>query len=265
MATRVAIVNNKGGVGKTTTAVRLAEALAKSGRRVLVVDLDPQGNASRRLGWAYDPDAPQLTISEAIQADQAGVASQVIQPIGWDVEYASRMALCPARLELENRMAEAGVAGAWRRLAKALEGADDTFDYTLIDCPPSLFHLTQLGLAAADHVLVVTEPEYDSVEAATRVRDFVAERAADLANPRLELVGVVINAQQNLASHADQRDSIRDIFGGLVWEPIVKHRSLLVDADGDEVPLTEIRGEKANEVRATYELLAQHFVKAVPA
>lgn len=265
MAKRVAVVNNKGGVGKTTTTVRLAEALAKAGRRVLVVDLDPQGNSSRRLGWVYNVDDPQLTISEAIQADRPGVAAQVVQPIGWEVEYAARIALCPARLELENRMAEAGVAGAWRRLVKALDGADDGFDYTLIDCPPSLFHLTQLGMAAADHLLVVTEPEYDSVEAAVRVRDFISERAADLANPDLSLVGVVINAMQNLASHADQRDSVREIFGDLVWDPIVRHRSLLVDADGDEVPLTEIRGEKANEVRATYELLAQEFVKAVPA
>lgn len=111
----------------------------------------------------------------------------------------------------------------------------------------------------------MTEPEYDSVEATTRVRDFIGKRAADLANPDLELVGVIINAMQNLASHAAQRDSVRELFGGLVWDPIVKHRSLLVDADGDEVPLTEIRGEKAGDVRATYELLAQRFVKAVPA
>ncbi|MBV9026070.1 MAG: ParA family protein [Streptomycetaceae bacterium] len=265
MARRVAFVNNKGGVGKTTTTVRLGEALAKARFRVLVVDLDPQGNASRRLGWAYDQEAPQLTISEAIQADRPGVAAQVIQPIGWEVEYAARIALCPARLELENRMAEAGVAGAWRRLAKALDGADDGFDYTLIDCPPSLFHLTQLAMAAAHHVVAVTEPEYDSVEAAVRVRDFITQRAADLANPDLALTGVIINAMQNLASHSDQRDSVRELFGGLVWDPVVRHRSLLVDADGDELPLTEVRGEKANEVRATYELLAQRFVKVIPA
>ena len=265
MARRVAVANNKGGVGKTTTTIRLAEALAKAGRRVLVVDLDPQGNASRRLGWAYNEADPQLTISEAIRADQVGVAGQVVQSIGWEADYAHRMGLCPARLELENRMAEAGVAGAWRRLAKALEVADDGFDYTLIDCPPSMFHLTQLGLAAAHHVLVVTEPEYDSVEAAVRVRDFVKERAADLANPSLSIVGVVINAAQNLGSHSDQRESVREIFGDLVWEPIVRHRSLIVDADGDEVPLTEIRGAKANEVRGAYELLAERFTKEVPA
>jgi chromosome partitioning protein len=265
MAQRVALVNNKGGVGKTTTTVRLAEGLAKAGHRVLVVDMDPQGNASRRLGWAYNLEDPQLTISEAIQADQAGAVAQVIQPIGWDVDYATRIALAPARLELENRMSEAGVVGAWRRLAKALEGADDHYAYTLIDCPPSLFHLTQMALAAADSVVIVTEPEYDSVEAAVRVRDFVRERAVELANPELTLDGVIVNAMQNLASHADQLASVREIFGPLVWDPVVRHRSLLVDADGDEIPLTEVRGEKAGEVRATYELLAQAMVKAVHA
>lgn len=264
MAHRVALVNNKGGVGKTTTAVRLAEGLAKAGHRVLVVDMDPQGNASRRLGWAYNLEAPQLTISEAIQADQEGAVAQVIQPIGWQADYAPRIALAPARLELENRMSEAGIVGAWRRLVKALEGADDHFAYTLIDCPPSLFHLTQLALAAAHSVVIVTEPEYDSVEAAVRVRDFIRERAVELANPDLTLAGVVVNGRQHLASHADQLASIREIFGPLVWDPVVPHRSILVDADGDEIPLTEARGEKAGEVRATYELLAQSLVKAVP-
>ena len=264
MVYRAAMVNNKGGVGKTTTTVRLAEGLAKAGKRVLVVDLDPQGNASRRLDWSYNAEAPQLTISEAIQADREGAAAQVIQPIGWETaEYADRIRLCPARLELENRLSEAGNAGAWRRLSKALQGADDRFDYTLIDCPPSLYHLTQLGLAAVHGAVVVTEAEYDSVEAAVRVRDFIAHRAVDLANPELRIVGVIINAVQNLAAHADQRDSIRDIFGPLVWEPIVRHRSLLVEADNDELPLTEIRGDKAGEVRGAYELLAAAFIKAV--
>lgn len=264
MARRIALVNNKGGVGKSTTTVRLAEGLAKAGHRVLVVDMDPQGNSSRRLGWAYDVEDPQLTISEAIQANTPGCLAQVVQPIGWDVEYASRIELAPARLELENRMSEAGVVGSWRRLSTALEGADSHIDYTLVDCPPSLFHLTQLALAAVDSVVIVSEPEYDSVEAAVRVRDFVEERAADLANPELELVGIIVNGMQRLGSHTAQLDSIRGIFGGLVWDPIVRHRSLLVDADGDELPLTEVSGEKAGEIRATYELLAQTLVKAVP-
>lgn len=263
MATRVAVVNNKGGVGKTTTVVRLAEALAKAGRRVLVVDLDPQGNSSRRLGWTYNTDAPQLTISEAIRADADGTAAQVIQPIGWKAECADRISLCPARLELENRMSEAGIVGAHRRLVRALDGADDAFDDTLLDCPPSLFHLTQLGLAAADAALIVTEPEYDSVEAALRVRDFIAARSKDLSNADLRLIGVVVNAMQHLAAHTFQRDGIRETFGDLVWSPIVPQRSVLVDADEAAEPLEAQTHPKAPEVRAIYELLAQQYLKAV--
>ncbi|MCX4792612.1 AAA family ATPase, partial [Streptomyces sp. NBC_01221] len=136
MARRVAVGNNKGGAKKSTTVVRVAEALAKLKKKVGVVDLDPQGNASRRLGWKDDPTAPQLTTSEAIEANAEGVASQVWQPIGWTAEYADRIVLMPARYTLEDRATEAGQRGAYRRLAKALKGADDHLDYVLIDCPP---------------------------------------------------------------------------------------------------------------------------------
>ncbi len=130
VAVRVVIGNNKGGVGKSTLTVRLAEALALLGRRVLVVDLDPQGNTSRRLGWEAQRvgeggrAVQNLTISEAIRADQVGVAAQCVQEIGWEEEWAEQIDLCPASFELENRLAEAGVVGAHRRLVKALEGAD---------------------------------------------------------------------------------------------------------------------------------------------
>ncbi|MFJ2923348.1 ParA family protein [Streptomyces sp. NPDC087307] len=264
MARRVAIVNNKGGVGKTTTTVRLAEGLAKEGRRVLVVDMDPQGNASSMLGWFYDPQQEQQpTISQAIKANTEGAARGVIQPIGWDAPYADRIALAPARLTLENRMAEAGVSGAWRRLVTALEGADDGYDYTLMDCPPSVFHLTQLALAAADDVVIVTEADIYAIEAAERVRDFVTTRAPkDLANPTLTIRGVVINALTNTAVQAEQRDSARRIFGDLVWDPIIKHRTVLAEAGTDALPLTDPRNA---EPRASFELLTASFLKAVPA
>ncbi|MFE2553640.1 ParA family protein [Streptomyces sp. NPDC059355] len=262
MARRVAIVNNKGGVGKTTVAVRLAEGLAKEGKRVLVVDMDPQGNASEMLGWTYDPELKPPTISQAIKANTEGAARGVIQPIGWDAPYAGHIALAPATLKLENRMAEAGLSCAWRRLVTALDGADDHVDFTLFDCPPSVFHLTQLALAAAHDVVIVTEADIYAIEAAKRVRAFVEDRAPkDLANPTLTLRGVVINALTATAVQAEQRDSARRIFGDLIWDPSIKHRTSLAEAGTDAVPLTDPR---CAEPRAMFELLTQTFLKAVP-
>ncbi|MER5740461.1 ParA family protein [Streptomyces sp. NPDC002262] len=259
----MAFVNNKGGVGKTTTAVRLAEALAKESKRVLVVDMDPQGNASSMLGWVWDPAQQQPTISHAIQAAADGAARTVVQPIDWDAPYAERIALAPATLDLESRMSEAGVSGAWRRLDMALDGVDDHFDFTLIDCQPSVFHLTQMALAAAHDVVIVTEADLYSVEAAKRVYEFVVQRAPkDLANPTLSVRGIVVSALTNTALQAEQRDSIREIFGDLVWEPAIKSRTTLAEANTDALPLVDAR---VAEPRAMYELLAQSFLKAVPA
>jgi chromosome partitioning protein len=263
MARRVAIGNNKGGAKKTTLVVRLAEALAKQGKRVGVVDLDPQGNASRRLGWKDDKDSPPLTTSEAIEANAEGVAAQVWQPIGWTAEYAERIVVMPARYTLEDRATEAGQRGAYRRLAKALKGADDHLDYTLIDCPPSLGHLTQMGLAAAHHALASTDPEYDSVEAAVRYRDFVAASGEDLANPDLSFLGVVVGAyDMRIGAHVGQLEGARSLFGDGVWG-VVPRRSLITNADEYAQPFSEL--SDSHEVRAVFELLAVRFMKEVPA
>ena len=157
---RIAVGNNKGGVGKTTVTVNLAAALAEAGRRVLVVDVDPQANAGRRLGVVHDPAAPRPTISEAIQANAAGCAADVLVPCGWTGEEYRRIDVAPARFDLENRVSEAATLGAVLRLKTALDGVDDDHDVVLIDCPPSLGHLTQLALAAADAAVCVAEPEF---------------------------------------------------------------------------------------------------------
>ncbi|MFE4661931.1 ParA family protein [Streptomyces hydrogenans] len=175
--------------------------------------------------------------------------------------YAERIALAPATLDLESRMSEAGVSGAWRRLDMALDGVDTHFDYTLIDCQPSVFHLTQMALAAAHDVVIVTEADIYSVEAAKRIYEFATQRAPrDLANPTLAVRGVVVNALTTTALQAEQRDSIRQIFGDLVWEPAIKSRTTLAEANTDMLPLTDIR---TTEPRAMYELLGQSFLKAV--
>ncbi|WP_344044212.1 ParA family protein, partial [Saccharothrix xinjiangensis] len=106
MAIRVALGNNKGGSGKTAGTVNLAAALAERGLRVLVVDLDPQANASRRLGRRFDPTNPSTTVSEAIQNAGQGVAADALVPCGWPDPYASRIDVIPARYDLENRISE---------------------------------------------------------------------------------------------------------------------------------------------------------------
>ncbi|MFD5455567.1 ParA family protein [Streptomyces olivaceus] len=261
MAKRIAVGNNKGGAKKTTLTVRLAEALAKQGKRVGVVDMDPQGNASRRLGWVDSPDNPPLTISEALEPENVadGIGAQIWQPIGWTAEYADRITVMPARFTLEDRATEAGHKGAWRRLAKTLKGADDHLDYVLIDCPPSLGHLTQLALAAAHHALATTEPEYDSVEAAVRYRDFVATSGDDLGNPDLTFLGVVVSAyDQRIGAHVGQLNGARKLFGDLVWG-VIPRRSLITNADEYGQPLSEVAD--SSEVRGVFELLAERLVK----
>lgn len=261
MARRVAIGNNKGGAKKTTTTIRLAEALAKLGRKVGVVEVDPQGNASRRLGWKDDPSNPPLTTSEAIEANAIGVASQVWQPIGWDAEYADRIVLMPARFTLQDRETEAGVRGAWRRLDKALQGADDHLDYVLMDLQPSLGHLTQMALAASHYALASADPDYDSVEAAVRFRDFVAASGDDLSNPDLAFIGIVASEyDMRDGGHVGQLANIRTLFGDDVWG-VVPRRSLLAKADEEAKPLSQITG--SHEIRAVYELLAERFEKEV--
>jgi len=146
---------------------------------------------------------------------------------------------------------------------KALEGVDDDVDYTLLDCPPSLFHLTQLGLACAHRALAVTQPEFDSVQAAVRYRDFIRERGVDLSNPGLGVLGVIpTDHDQRRGGHVFQLDGLPGIFGpDLVWAPVVPSRSVVADADEAAAPLSAYPGKPAAEVRAVYAQLAQRLVK----
>lgn len=235
---RVTIANHKGGAGKTTAAVNLAAAIAELGRRVLVVDLDPQANASRRLNRSFDREAPAPTISEVVQSGGHGVAAGAIASCGWPAPYEDLVDVVPSRFDLDNRVSEAGTVGAVGRLRRALEGADDSYDVTLIDCPPTLGHLAQLGFAASDGVLVVVEPEYDSVEGALRVRDFIAGYRGDLGRPDLAVLGYVVNrARPNVSEHAYQLDGLADRLGGPVWSPHIPEWTASKDGASAALPL----------------------------
>ena len=266
---RIAIGNHKGGSGKTATTIGLAAALAELERRVLVVDLDPQANASRRMGVRVDPAAPIPTISEAIGASRAGeapgAAAEAIVAPDWPEPYADRVHLVPARFDLENRISEAATVGAVGRLRRALEGADTGYDVTLIDCPPSLGHLTQLALAAADAAVAVLDPEYDSVEGAVRLRDFVATTGTELGNPNLRLAGVIVGrARANLGAHAFQLDGLPELFGSeLIWSPTIPERAAIKDAADAAIPVAALGSVAAAGVAEIYRDLAARLLKEV--
>jgi cellulose biosynthesis protein BcsQ len=268
MARRVAIGNNKGGSAKTATTVGLAAALAEAGHRVLVVDLDPQANASRRLGWRLDPAAPTPTVSEAIEESRPGsegLAAAAVTPCGWPEPYAGLIDLVPARFDLENRISEAATVGAVGRLRRALAGADTDHALTLLDCPPSLGHLTQLGLAVADVAVATIEPEFDAVEGGLRYRDFIAAAAAELGNPGLRLAGVIVGrVRSNLGAHAYQLDGLAEVFGAeLIWSPYVPERTVIKDAGDTAQPLRALGSVAATGMAEVYGELAARLVREV--
>ncbi len=178
------IANNKGGVGKSNLTVQLAAALARRQRRVLVVDLDPQANSTRRLGITVDPDDPIVTTSEVVKSGEEGVGEGAVVPAGWRTEAgeptpeAAFIDVLPARFDLINREGEAAQLGAVKRLKKTLRGWTTEYDVTLIDTRPDLGHLVQMAMAAADSILIPTDPTFDSIEAAIRKRGQDAVEAA---------------------------------------------------------------------------------------
>lgn len=276
------IANNKGGVAKTEVTCQLAAALARAGKRVLVVDMDPQANATRRLGIDWDPSNPIVTMSEVISAAQDGAGQAAVLACGWESEAApegERIDVLPSRFDLINRESEAGVVGAARRLTKALTGWTGSYDVVLIDTRPDLGHLVQMALAASNTVLIPCDPNFDSIEAAIRVRDFVGRHASDLMNPDLRIAGVVVTRRRLTAEHDYQIEGLTQEFGDLVWKlgGVVKMEdggellnpnfipewSRFAEADAAATSLNAWRDRNSRKTVAVYDALAKRFIASL--
>ena len=230
MAKIIAVTNQKGGVGKTTTAINLAAALAISGRTVLLVDCDPQGNATSGVGMKGQRAAGG-TIYEAL-TQAADDADRFILPTMID-----RLSLIPATRDLSGAEIELiSVSERERRLERLLEPQRDRFDYIIIDSPPSLGLLTLNALVAADRVLIPLHCEYFALEG---LADLVStmRRVRAALNPGLDIEGVLLTMNDERTNLGQQvsRD-VREFFKDKVYRTVIPRNVRLAEAPSHGLP-----------------------------
>ncbi len=224
----IAVANQKGGVGKTTTSVNLAASLAATKRRVLLVDLDAQGNAT--MGVGVDKNKADKTCRDLLL--EKANAAQVIQPLP-----ALGFSLIPANGDMtEAEIKLRDVAAGDFALKSGLADVAADYDYILIDCPPALSKLTVNALVAATGVLVPMQCEYYALEGLTALLDTV-EKIRKLINPKLELEGLLrtmFDPRNNLSN--DVSAQLLQHFGDKVYRSIVPRNVRLAEAPSHGVP-----------------------------
>jgi chromosome partitioning protein len=249
----IACTNQKGGVGKTTTVVNLATYLALLGDRVLVIDLDPQGNATS--GFGVDRGTVDGTTYDALVGDRPLAALHVATPV-------EGLRLVPSAIELAGAEIElASMIGRERRLGRAIRVEADSWDWILIDCPPSLGLLTVNALTAADSVLIPIQCEYYALEGLSQLLATV-NLVRDHLNPELAIGGVLLtmyDSRTNLSAEvaAEVKRHLRDA----VFETIVPRNVRLSEAPSHGLPIALYRPESkgaeaykrvADELRARW-------------
>ena len=224
---RVAIANQKGGVGKTTTAINIATAMAATGWRVLLVDLDPQGNASTGIGIA---PGERTYSSYDLLIDQAPLADCTIPT------RIPNLDLVPATVDLSGAEVElVSVENRTDRLRSALAN-DSTYDIAFIDCPPSLGLLTLNALGAADTLLVPLQCEFFALEGLSQLLQTV-ERVQQRFNPDLGIVGVALTMFDRRNRLTDQvAEDVRSCLGHLVFESVIPRNVRLSEAPSHGLP-----------------------------
>lgn len=245
----IAVVNQKGGVGKTTTAVNLTAALTEAGRRVLLCDFDPQANATSGLGLnkknlkysVYDVIINQIPTEQAIQSTKYG-----------DV-LPSSPDLAGAAVELLS------IPNPNGQLKAALERVQDRYDLILIDCPPSLELLTLNGLMAAEGILVPVQCEYYALEGLT---DLMAtlRMVKKRLNPRLEIFGVALTMFDGRTNFSTQvAQEVRRHFPGKVYANVIPRNVRLAEAPSHGLPVTVY--DRSSRGAVAYRAMAEEILK----
>lgn len=218
----LAIINQKGGVGKSTTAVNLSAALGAMGKEVLLVDLDPQGNATS--GYGIDKRALDGCVYNVLLGETP-VEEVILSCVAEGVDVLpSTISLAGAEVELVNEMAREN------RLKNALGSLRGRYDYILIDCPPSLGLLTINALVAADKLLVPIQCEFYALEGVTKLLDSM-KRVKSILNPSLDIFGIVLTMYDSRTNLANQVvNEVRSFFGDEVFETLIPRTVKLSEA-----------------------------------
>lgn len=248
MGKSIAIVNQKGGVGKTTSCVNLAAALTTQGARVLVCDFDPQGNATSGFGVdkTHSPSVYDVVLGGAPM-------SKAIVSTKWADVAPANKALSGATVEL------IGLERREFRLRDALEEVKERYDFIFIDCPPSLELLTLNGLCAADSTLVPVQSEYFALEGLSDLMYTIRAVRRSL-NPNLELEGVLLtmyDSRTNLALQVSEE--VKRFFPGKVYSTVIPRNVRLSEAPSHGKPICAY--DRASRGCEAYAALAEEFLK----